>query len=185
MDSGDTIPVSHTSTAVQLDEILTALQSPVRADLGRLLEGFGTALNAQADRGRRRHPAARGEGQERRAKRSTASSTTAATPAATAPRSPTPSSAPGPTTSPASIAGTGRTFGALAHHEEDLQGLIVNFDVFTGALADQSANLATTIHRLAPTLQTAHSSLVNLNQTLPPLRAWAIELKPAVAELPA
>ena len=46
MDSGGTIPVSHTSTAVQLDEILTALQSPVRADLGRLLEGFGTALNA-------------------------------------------------------------------------------------------------------------------------------------------
>ena len=45
MDSGGTIPVSHTSTAVQLDEILTALQSPVRADLGRLLEGFGTALN--------------------------------------------------------------------------------------------------------------------------------------------
>ncbi len=47
LDSGGTIPVSHTSTAVQLDEILTALQSPVRADLGRLLEGFGTALNAK------------------------------------------------------------------------------------------------------------------------------------------
>ena len=44
MDSGATIPVSHTSTAVQLDEILTALQSPVRADLSRLLESFGTAL---------------------------------------------------------------------------------------------------------------------------------------------
>ena len=49
MDSGGTIPVSHTSTAVQLDEVLTALQSPVRADLSRLLEGFGTALHAQAD----------------------------------------------------------------------------------------------------------------------------------------
>src|SRR5215207_10054939 len=45
MDSGATIPVTHTSTAVQLDEILTALQSPVRADLARTLEGFGTALN--------------------------------------------------------------------------------------------------------------------------------------------
>src|SRR5215218_3933346 len=44
MGSGDTIPVSHTSIAVQLDEILTALQSPVRADLSRLLEGYGTAL---------------------------------------------------------------------------------------------------------------------------------------------
>ncbi len=42
--SGATIPVSHTSTAVQLDEILTALQSPVRADLSRLLESYGEAL---------------------------------------------------------------------------------------------------------------------------------------------
>ena len=41
------------------------------------------------------------------------------------------------------VAGTGRTFGAFASREGDLQGLIVNFDVFTGALADQSANLAT------------------------------------------
>ena len=72
MDSGGTIPVSHTSTAVQLDEILTALQSPVRADLGRLLEGFGTALNAAADRRRRRDPAPRGAGARAAAKRSTA-----------------------------------------------------------------------------------------------------------------
>ncbi|HXS47853.1 MAG TPA: MlaD family protein, partial [Solirubrobacterales bacterium] len=45
MDSDGTIPVSRTSTAVQLDEIFTALQAPVRADLSRLLESFGTALN--------------------------------------------------------------------------------------------------------------------------------------------
>ncbi|HJX33057.1 MAG TPA: MlaD family protein, partial [Solirubrobacterales bacterium] len=44
MPSDATIPVSHTSTAVQLDEVLTALQSPVRADLSRLLESYGEAL---------------------------------------------------------------------------------------------------------------------------------------------
>ena len=44
LGSGDTIPVSHTSTWVQIDEVLTALQAPVRADLSRLLEGYGTAL---------------------------------------------------------------------------------------------------------------------------------------------
>ena len=60
----------------------------------------------------------------------------------------------------------------------DLQGLIVNFDVFTGALAAQSANLTATVHRLAPTLRSAHTSLVSLNRTLPPLRAYAIELTP-------
>src|SRR5882757_9579770 len=44
MDSGGTIPVSRTSTAVQLDEILTSLQSPVRADLSELLDSYGEAL---------------------------------------------------------------------------------------------------------------------------------------------
>jgi hypothetical protein len=82
------------------------------------------------------------------------------------------------------IGGASRTFGALANREEDLQDLIVNFDVFTGALAAQSANLATTFQRFAPALRTAQTSLVSLNRTLPPLRAYAIELRPAVAELP-
>jgi len=82
------------------------------------------------------------------------------------------------------VAGAGRTFGAFASSESDLQGLIDNFNVFTGALAAQSTSLASTIHLLAPTLLTAHTSLVALNRTLPPLRTYAIELTPAVAELP-
>ncbi len=82
------------------------------------------------------------------------------------------------------IAGAGRTFGAFASRESDLKGLIDNFDVFTGALAAQSANLSTTVHLLAPTLKTAHASLVSLDRALPPLRTYAIELTPAVAELP-
>jgi hypothetical protein len=82
------------------------------------------------------------------------------------------------------VAGTGRTAAAFAANQQDLQGLIDNFNVFTGALANQSDNLSTTVGLLAPTLRTAHSSLVSLNKSLPPLRTYAIELTPAVAELP-
>jgi ABC-type transporter Mla subunit MlaD len=82
------------------------------------------------------------------------------------------------------VAGTGRTASAFAADQAALQGLIDNFDVFTGALANQSDNLSTTVHELAPTLQIAHSSLVSLDKSLPPLRTYAIELTPAVAELP-
>ena len=82
------------------------------------------------------------------------------------------------------VSSAGRAFGAFASRQRDLQGLIDNFDVFTGALANQSTNLSTTIHLLAPTLQVTHASLVSLNRTLPPLRTYAIELRPAVAELP-
>jgi ABC-type transporter Mla subunit MlaD len=82
------------------------------------------------------------------------------------------------------IAGAGRTFGALAHREEDLQELIVNFDTFTGALAAQSTNLAATFQTFAPALQTAQASLIALNRTLPPLRSYSLQLRDAITELP-
>ncbi len=45
--SGDTIPISHTSTAVQFDQILSALQAPQREDIGKLLIQYGKALNGK------------------------------------------------------------------------------------------------------------------------------------------
>ena len=80
--------------------------------------------------------------------------------------------------------GITKTFGAFVANEADLQGLIDNFNTFTGALAAQSSNLTASVQRLAPFLGKFHGSLVELNRTLPPLRAWAIELTPAVEELP-
>ncbi len=184
LGSGDTIPISHTSTWVQIDEVLTALQAPVRADLGHLLEGYGTALTHKPT-------AAEDETQEPEVQGKTGaeglnggfryggdagrySSEVTNALLGTEPHDLS-----------KLVAGSARTFGALAKNEEDLKGLIVNFNTFTGALAAQSANLSTTVHRLSPTLQNFHSSLVSLNESLPPLRAWAIEMNPAVAEIPA
>jgi ABC-type transporter Mla subunit MlaD len=182
-DSGSTIPVSHTSTGVQLDQILTSLQSPVRADLSRLLEGYGEALThkptaaedatqlpevkgktgAEGLNGAFKYggPAGRYSAQVTNALLGTQQHDLSRL-----------------------VAGAGRTFGAFASREKDLQGLIVNFDTFTGALAAQSANLTATIHLLAPALAVGHASLVSLNRTLPPLRTYAIELTPAIARLP-
>jgi phospholipid/cholesterol/gamma-HCH transport system substrate-binding protein len=183
MDSGATIPVSHTSTAVQLDQVLTALQSPVRADLSRLLESYGEALThkptaaeditqlpevqgktgAEGFNGALKYggPASRYSAQVTNALLGTQQHDLSRL-----------------------VAGAGRTFGAFASRESDLQGLIVNFDTFTGALAAQSANLTATIHLLAPALAVGRASLVSLNRTLPPLRTYAIELTPAIAKLP-
>ena len=183
MDSGATIPVSHTSTAVQLDEVLTALQSPTRADLSRFLESYGTALThkptvaedatqlpeVQGKTGAEAFNGVLKYGGD--AGRYSAQVTNAFLGTQQRDLSRLVSSA-------------GQAFGALAYREADLQGLIDNFNVFTGALATQSTNLATTINLAAPTLRTARASLVSLNRTLPPLRTYAIELTPAVAELP-
>ncbi|HET9677784.1 MAG TPA: MlaD family protein [Solirubrobacterales bacterium] len=184
MDSGGTIPVSHTSIAVQLDEILTALQSPVRADLSRLLESYGQALTHKptAEEDETQLPEVKGKSgaealngafeQGGDAGRYSAQVTNALLGTQKQDLSRLVSSA-------------GRAFGAFANNQRDLQGLIHNFDVFTGALANQSTNLSATIHLLAPTLRVTHASLVSLNRTLPPLRTYAIELEPAVEELPA
>jgi len=160
MSSGATIPTSHTSTWVQIDQVLTALQSPVRADLSRLLESYGTTLthkpSAAEDRGQA--PEVRGKTAAEAingalkyggdAGRYGAEVTNALL--GTEPRDLS-----------RMVAGAGRAFGALAHNEEDLKGLIVNFDTFTGALAAKSSSLSSTIERLGPTLQSAHSSLVS------------------------
>jgi phospholipid/cholesterol/gamma-HCH transport system substrate-binding protein len=181
--SDGTIPISHTSTAVQIDEVLTALQSPVRADLGRLLESYGQALTHEptAAEDMNQLPQVRGlsggqalnktfqyggEAGKYSAQVANALIGTQKHDLAKL------------------VSGSARTFNAFSADQAALQGLIDNFNVFTGALANQSENLKTTIHELAPTLQTAHTSLVSLDRSLPPLRTYAIELTPAVAELP-
>jgi phospholipid/cholesterol/gamma-HCH transport system substrate-binding protein len=183
LSSGDTIPVGQTATAVQIDEVLSALQSPVRADLSHLLESYGNALTHKptAEENLTQLPEVHGVtaagalngafkyGGDAGRYSSQVTNALLGTQQRDLSRL---------------VASAGSTFNAFAANTKDLQGLITNFDVFTGALANQSTNLATTVHLLAPTLQVAHTSLVDLNKTLPPLRTYAIELRPAVAELP-
>ena len=45
LDSGDTLRISQTATPVQLDQVLTSLQSDSRQDLKIVLRGFNQALN--------------------------------------------------------------------------------------------------------------------------------------------
>jgi phospholipid/cholesterol/gamma-HCH transport system substrate-binding protein len=183
MDSGGTIPVTHTSTAVQLDEIFTALQSPVRADFSRALQGIGTALAHQPTPAEdaTQLPEVKGktggEGLNGALKYGGPAGRYGAQVA---------DALTGTTRQDLSrlVASAGRAFGAFVRRDAELEGLIVNFNTFTNALAVQSTNLAETVRRFAPALDTTRTSLVNLNRTLPPLRAWAIELRPSVARLP-
>jgi len=163
--------------------VLTALQSPVRANLGRLLESYGQALThvPTAAEDADQLPMVKGlsGGQALNktfqyggeAGKYSAQVTNALT---------------GTQKHDLArlVSGSARAFNAFSADQAALQGLIDNFEVFTGALANQSENLRTTVHELAPTLQTAHRSLVSLDRSLPPLRTYAIELTPAVAELP-
>jgi phospholipid/cholesterol/gamma-HCH transport system substrate-binding protein len=182
---GDVIKVTQTATPVQLDEVLTALQSDTRQDLRDLLDGLAQGLNSKpsAADDRAADPSTRGQ--------------TAAESFNDAYKD-----SPGALKGSAQvneallgtepdrdlsrlIDGTGRTTAALVTHEAQLKDLITNFNTTMGALASEAGNLQTSIRLLGPTLQTANGALASLNAAFPPTRAFAREILPGVRETPA
>ena len=63
LDSGETIKITQTATPVQLDEVLTSLQSDSREDLQGVLEGLNATLNSEptAEQDAESSPLARGQ----------------------------------------------------------------------------------------------------------------------------
>jgi len=185
MEDGGVIKVTHTASPVQLDEVLTALQSDTRQDLKDVLDGLATALNRKptAADDRDAHPSARGEtGAESfndayvdipAAERSTAQVFEAFL-----------GQEPGEDLSRL-IDGTARTTGALIRNEEQLKDLITNFNRTTAAFASESDNLRESIRQLEPTLENANAAFASLNEAFPPTRAFAREILPGVRETPA
>jgi virulence factor Mce-like protein len=185
LKDGGTLKVTQTATPVQLDEVLTALQSDSRQDLKDLLDGLAVALNSKptAAENRDADPLARGQTAAQSfndafddipaAERSTAQVVEAFL-----------GSEPGKDLSRL-IDGTARTTGALIRNEGALQGLITNFNTTMAAFAAESANLRTSIRELPGTLESANRALASLNAAFPPTRAFAREILPGVRETPA
>jgi ABC-type transporter Mla subunit MlaD len=183
LDDGGTIPVTQTATAVQLDQILTALQAPDRENLSKVLRGYGDALNyeptAKDDRGQ--DPDVQGETGGEAINDSFEYGGPAGRDSAIVNRALT-GERPGDLA--ALIAAQGRIFDALVAREAQLKDLITNFNVTTGAFAAESDNLARTVELLAPTLEAAEPSLRHTNDTFPYLRAFARDIRPGIAEIP-
>jgi phospholipid/cholesterol/gamma-HCH transport system substrate-binding protein len=183
--SGGIIKVSQTSTPVQLDQVLTALQGDSRADLQHLLHGLNVALNAKptAADDADADPSTRGKtGAEAfnaalsdvpAGERSTAivlNALLGTEPDKDVTRL---------------IRGTAATATALDQNEGDLKDLITNFNDTMATFAGESDNLRASIRELAPTLQNANSAFTSLNAAFPPTRAFAREILPGVKETPA
>jgi hypothetical protein len=83
------------------------------------------------------------------------------------------------------IGGQQKIFAALSSREGSLKDLITNFNTTMGALASQEANLSATIRELPRVLEAARPALDNLNAAFPSTRAWALEMIPGVEETPA
>ena len=162
LSSGDTIPVTQTSTAVQLDQILTSLQAPDRANLQKLLRGYGNSLQHKptASDDATQDPEVQGLTAAQAINKSFDYGQTAARDTAIVNQALLGTE---PHDLSGLIAGLARVSTALSGHESQLQGLITNFNTTTGALASEAGNLQRTIKLLGPTLEIAEPALRHTN----------------------
>jgi phospholipid/cholesterol/gamma-HCH transport system substrate-binding protein len=162
LEDGDTIPVNQTATPVQLDEVLTALQSDTREDLQTLLREYGKGLKGAGGRGFNRsiehwEPAYRDSAIVADAMLGQAEHDLSGF-----------------------VDRAGATAAALDRNRERLKSLVTDFHTAAGALAREDGNLQAALAELPRTLRAAHPALGELNEAFPPLRALAVELRPGV-----
>ena len=185
LESGDTIKITQTATPVQLDQVLTSLQSDSREDLTALLDGLANSLTSEPTEAEDAdsHELARGETAAESfndayddipdAERSTAVVFEALL-----------GTEPGRDVARL-IRGTARTAEQLSRYENQLKDLISNLNATTAALASEAVNLRATIRELPPTLSNANAAFASLNAAFPSVRAFATEIRPGVRETPA
>jgi virulence factor Mce-like protein len=184
LGSGGTIPVQHTSTPVQIDQLLDTLPADTRHQLQQALQGFGAALdapptaaqNAQGDPSTRGLTGAQGLNRALettpQALRFSAVSSDALT---------------GPTGHELAktIAGLARATDGLARADGRLTAFVSEFDRTMQATAAQQAPLRRTIALLGPTAQNAQTAFATLGTSLPTTERFARALAAGIPELPA
>jgi phospholipid/cholesterol/gamma-HCH transport system substrate-binding protein len=162
LKDGATIPVNQTATPVQLDQVLTALQSDTRADLKTVLREYASALKGKGAKGFNRSipwwkPAYQNS---------------AIVSEATLGEEPHDLSG--------YIKGAGATAAALDRNGETLKALVTDFNTTANAFAVQQSNLRAAISELPVTLRTAMPALKALDDAFPPVRQLARTLLPGV-----
>ena len=163
VDDGHAFPVNQTAHAVQLDQVLTTLQSDVRTNLQTLLRELGAAfiVHGGADGFRQLHKTSPG------AYKFTAQVNESFLGTQEGDLSGT-------------IRGLEKVLGGLSASEEELSDLVTNFRAFTGSFAAQDEALGRAIQQLPDTLAAADPAFANLNASFPALRAFSREALPGV-----
>jgi phospholipid/cholesterol/gamma-HCH transport system substrate-binding protein len=184
IDDGDTIPLTQTADPVQLDQVLSTLQSDTRDSLRKTLDGLGTGLSYKPSRVQDvgADPSARGQSAGEslndairygeRSLKGTALVSDAFLGSEDHDLS-------------RLIAGLSRTAEGLGRNEAQLKDLLTNFNTTVAATASQAGDLRASIRELGPTLANAERALDSLDASFPNTRAFAREILPGVRETPA
>jgi phospholipid/cholesterol/gamma-HCH transport system substrate-binding protein len=162
-----TFPITQTSASVQLDQVLTTLQYGVRRDLQIFLKEFGNALT--------KYGGAAGFRELYRTSPGAYKYTSLVNQAFLG-------------TQPHDLSNLVRdldsTVQALDQDQRGLQDLVTNLRVVTGSFAAQNQALSEAIARLPGLLRVGRPALAALDQSFPPLRAFAREALPGTRSTP-
>ena len=158
-----TFPVQQTDTPVQLDQVLTALQTDTREDLKTFLREYASGLEGKGAKGFNESikywkPAYRDSAIVSEAMLGENEHDLSGY-----------------------IKEMGVVAGALDRNPEQLKALITNFRQTAGAFARENANLEAAIAELPRTLRVAQPALDALNRSFPGVRGLAQDLRPGVA----
>jgi phospholipid/cholesterol/gamma-HCH transport system substrate-binding protein len=184
LHSGSTLPAPNTSGPVQLDRVLSALNSNTRANLQALLAGLGGSLNDKptAAEDATQDPTQRGLTGAQSLNENlnyAANAFKASTIVNEALLGTQPNDLAGVVT------GTDHFFGALASTQGHLSHLVTVFNATVNALANQQQNLSQTIALLPGALRATNDALGPLQASFTPTQQFARDLLPSVKQLPA
>lgn len=183
VSSGYTIPVTHTSDPVQLDQVLGALNSETRSNLQTVLDEYGSALTRTptAAQDAEQNPAVRGINAAQALKKTYFDS-----PEALRGGTIVNQALGGVERHDLShmIAGIEKFSAALNVHEQQLGELISNFNTFLGAFAAQSTSLRAAVTQLPGALHNAGRAFKNFNAAAPTIRTFSLDLIPGVEQTP-
>ncbi len=182
LHSGSVLPVANTSGPVQLDRVLSALNSNARANLQTLLQGLGAAFNTKGtpEQNATQDPITRdltgGEALNKSLQYSAeAFKASAIVNQALLGTSPNDLSGV--------VQGNSEVFRSLAASQGQLASLITTFNSTMAALAARQQDLAQTISLLPPLLQRTESSDTALDASFGPTQAFARALMPGIEQL--
>ncbi|MDE3131615.1 MAG: MCE family protein [Acidobacteriota bacterium] len=169
--SGSTLPAANTSGPVQLDRILSSLNSSARANLQKLVRGLGAALNT---RGADASTGAQGLNRALRYSADAFEASAIVNQALLGEK-------PGDLTSV--VRGESRIFRALAAGGKQLPGLVTSFDATMAALAAHQQDLAATLAALPAVLRASLGADSALQASFAPTKGFARDLIPSIRQL--
>jgi phospholipid/cholesterol/gamma-HCH transport system substrate-binding protein len=165
MDEGDTIPVSHTASAVQFAQVLGALKSDTRNDLRRTFIEAGRTQDAGGAKAF--NASLRYQPASYRFAAIVSDALLGKTPGDLGDV----------------VRDSGAVAGALERDPGRLRALIVDFNTTAAALADREGALATAVGELPAALRAAPPALDALNVAFPDVRRFAQGARPGVRSL--